>query len=132
MKIFAAQGGALKQRHSNVGTKMTDREVDDISVVTLYGRIVFGEGSNVLREKVKSLIAEGKKKIVLDMENIDYIDSSGLGTLVAAHLSAHTQGAAMRLCNLGSKFSEVLRLTKLTAVFEVCSTEAAAVASFAK
>jgi len=112
--------------------KMTNREVGGISVVTLYGRIVFGEGSHALREKVKSLIAEGKKKIVLDMKNIDYIDSSGLGTLVAAHLSANTRGAAMRLCNLSRKFSEVLLLTKLTAVFQVYSTEAAAVASFAK
>jgi anti-sigma B factor antagonist len=113
-----------------VVTKMTNREVGGVSVVTLYGRIVFGEGSHALREKVKSLIAEGKKKIVLDMKNIDYIDSSGLGTLVAAHLSASTQGAAMRLCNLSRKFSEVLLLTKLMAVFQVYSTEAAAVASF--
>ena len=111
--------------------KMTNREVGGISVVTLYGRIVFSDGSNAVREKVKSLIAEGKKKIVLDMKNIDYIDSSGLGTLVTAHLSANTQGAAMRLCNLSRKFSEVLLLTKLTAVFQVYSTEAAAVASFA-
>ena len=113
-------------------TKMTNHEVDGISVVTLYGRIVFGEGNNALREKLKSLIAAGKKKIVLDMKHIDYIDSSGLGTLVAAHLSANTQGAAMRLCNLNSKFREVLLLTKLAAVFQVCSTEAVAVSSFAR
>ncbi len=111
---------------------MTDRDVDGISVVTLYGRIVFGEGSNALRVKVKSLIAAGKKKIVLDMKDIDYVDSSGLGTLVAAHLTANSQGAAMRLCNLSRKFSEVLLLTKLMAVLQVSSTEAAAVASFAK
>ena len=111
---------------------MTNHEVDGISVVTLYGRIVFGEGNNALREKVKSLIAAGKKKIVLDMKHIDYIDSSGLGTLVAAHLSANAQGGAMRLCNLSSKFRDVLLLTKLTAVFEVFSTEAVAVASFTK
>jgi anti-sigma B factor antagonist len=113
-------------------TNVTNREVDGVSVLTLYGRIVFGEENNALREGVKSLIAEGKKKIVLDMKNIDYIDSSGLGTLVAAHLSAHTQGAAMRLCNLGRKFSKVLQLTKLMTVFQVYSTEAAAIASFAK
>jgi anti-anti-sigma factor len=120
VNISAVQTGALKQRHSIVGTKMINREVDGISVVTLYGCIVFGEENNVLREKVKNLIAEGKKKIVLDMKNIDYIDSSGLGALVAAHLSANTQGGAMRLCNLSRKFSEV------------CSTEPAAVASFSK
>jgi anti-sigma B factor antagonist len=113
-------------------TNVTNREVDSVSVVTPYGRIAFGEGSNALREKVKSLIGEGKKQIVLDMKNIDYIDSLGLGALVAAHLSANTQGAAMRLCNLGRKFSKLLQLTKLMTVFQVYSTEAAAVASFSK
>jgi anti-anti-sigma factor len=113
-------------------TNVANREVDGVSVVTPYGRIVFGERSNALREKVKSLISEGKKQIVLDMKNIEYVDSSGLGALVAAHLSANTQGAAIRLCNLGRKFSKVLQLTKLTTVFQVYSTEAAAVASFSK
>jgi anti-sigma B factor antagonist len=113
-------------------TNVANREVDGVSVVTPNGRIVFGEQSNAVREKVKSLIAEGKKKIVLNMKDIDYIDSSGLGALVAAHLSANTQGSAMRLCNLGRKFSKVLQLTKLMTVFQVYSTEAAAVASFSK
>jgi len=65
--------------------KMTQREVDGVSVVALDGRIVLGEESNALREKVKSLIAGGKKKIVLNMDNVTFIDSAGLGTLVAAH-----------------------------------------------
>ena len=68
--------------------KMTYREVNGVSVVALDGRIVLGEESNALREKVKSLIAEGKKKIVLNMDNVTFIDSEGLGTLVAAHHSA--------------------------------------------
>ncbi len=112
--------------------KMTNREVDGVSVVALDGRIVLGEESNALREKVKSLIADGKKKIVLNMDNITFIDSAGLGTLVAAHHSAKTQGAALRLCHLGSKFQEVLQITKLLTVFDVHDTEAAAVASFSK
>jgi anti-sigma B factor antagonist len=66
------------------------------------------------------------------MDNIKYIDSSGLGALVAAHCSAKTQGASLRLCHLGSKFQEVLQITKLLTVFDVCDTEAAAVASFSK
>jgi anti-sigma B factor antagonist len=112
--------------------KMTDREVNGVSVVTLDGRIVFGEESDGLREKLKSLIAEGKRKIVLNMNNIGYIDSSGLGTLISAHLSAKTQGASLRLCNLGRKFLEVLQMTKLATLLQVCSTEAAAVASFSE
>jgi anti-sigma B factor antagonist len=112
--------------------RMTSSEVDGASVVALDGRIVLGEESQALRVELKSLIAEGKKKIVLNMDNIKYIDSAGLGILVAAHVSAKTQGASLKLSDLGRKFQEVLELTKLLAVFDVCSTEAAAVASFSK
>jgi anti-sigma B factor antagonist len=120
------------EEDTNVALKMTNREVDGVAVVALDGRIVLGEESNALREKVKSLIAEGKKKVVLNMDNITFIDSAGLGTLVAAHHSAKSQGASLRLCHLGSKFQEVLQITKLLTVFEVYDTEAAAVSSFSK
>ena len=113
-----------------MSVRMTNSEVDGVSVVELDGRVVLGEESNSLREKLKSLLAEGKKKIVLNMANIKYIDSAGLGTLVAAHLSAKTQGASVRLCHLGNKFHEVLQMTKLLTVFDVYDTEAAAVSSF--
>lgn len=112
--------------------RMKSSEVQGVTVLALDGRIVLGEESNALREKLKSLIAEGKKKIILDMNNIKYIDSSGLGALVAAHCSAKNKGASLRLCHLGSKFQEILQITKLLTVFDVCETEAAAVASFSK
>ncbi len=98
----------------------------------LDGRIVMGAEVDALREKLKNLISEGKKRIVLNMTHIEYVDSSGLGTLVFAHLSAKNQGASLRLSNLGRKFQEVLQLTKLVTVFEVCNTEESAVASFSK
>ena len=110
--------------------KFTQREVDGVTVVALDGRIVLGEESNALRERVKALVAEGKKKIVLNMANITFIDSAGLGTLVAAHHSAKSQGAALKLCNLGAKFQEVLQITKLLTVFDVYNNESEAVASF--
>jgi len=122
----------LPDEEDLVALKMTNREVNGVSVVALDGRIVLGEESNALRQKLKSLLAEGKKKIVLNMDDIKYIDSAGLGILVAAHVSAKTQGASLHLCHLGSKFQEVLQITKLLTVFEVCDTEAAAVASFSK
>jgi anti-sigma B factor antagonist len=127
-----AAGLLLDEEETNVALKMTNRVVNGVSVVALDGRIVLGEESTALRQKLKSLIAEGKKKIVLNMDNIKYIDSAGLGILVAAHVSAKTQGASLHLCHLGSKFQEVLQITKLLTVFEVCDTEAAAVASFSK
>lgn len=120
------------EEETNVALKMTQREVDGVSVVALDGRIVLGEESNALREKVKGLISSGKKKIVLNMDNVTFIDSAGLGTLVAAHHSAKSQGAGLRLCHLGSKFQEVLQITKLMTVFDVYNTEAEAVASFSK
>jgi anti-sigma B factor antagonist len=120
------------EEENTVALKMTNREVDGVSVVALDGRIVLGEESNALREKVKSLIAEGKKKVVLNMANITFIDSAGLGTLVAAHHSAKSQGAALKLAHLGAKFQEVLQITKLLTVFDVYNNEAEAVASFAK
>jgi anti-sigma B factor antagonist len=83
--------------------QMTGREVDGVFVVTLEGRIVLGEESHSFREKLKRVLAEGKKKIVLNMADIKHIDSSGLGALLAAHYSAKTQSASMRLCNLGGK-----------------------------
>ena len=112
--------------------KMTQREVDGVTVVALDGRIVLGDESNALREKVKSLLAEGKKKVVLNMDNITFIDSAGLGTLVTSQHTAKKDGAPLRLCHIGSKLRELLQITKLLTAFEVFDTEAAAVASFSK
>lgn len=112
--------------------KITSREVDGVGVVSLEGRIVLGEESNELREQVKRMLAEGYKKIVLNMDNISYIDSAGLGTLVAAHHSARTQGASLKLSNLGTKFREILQVTKLLTVFDVYDSEAAAIHSFSR
>ena len=112
--------------------KMTDRVVDGVAVVAMDGRIVLGEESTALREKVKSLLASGQKKIVLNMNNVSYIYRSGLGALVAAHTSARSQGAFLKISNLGSKFQEILQVTKLGTVFEVFPTEASAIASFSK
>jgi anti-sigma B factor antagonist len=110
--------------------KMTDSETNGTSVVTLDGRIMLGEESEALREKVKSLIAVGNKNIVLNMDHIEYIDSTGLGILVSLHVSARAQGGTLKLSNIGPRFHEILRITKLVKVFEVYNTEAvAAVAS---
>jgi anti-sigma B factor antagonist len=109
---------------------ITNKEIGGVSVVAFNGRIVLGEESTTLREKVKSLLGAGKKRIVLDMSNVTYIDSAGLGILVAAHISAKNQGAALHLSNLGNKFHHVLQLTRLLTVFSVFDTEADAIKSF--
>jgi len=114
-----------------VALRMTDHDVNGITVLDIDGRIVLGEESNAFRERVKGLLSAGKKKIVLNLANVTYIDSAGLGTLVATFHSARGQGATLKLANLGSKFKEVLQVTKLMTVFEVFDSDSAAVASFA-
>jgi anti-sigma B factor antagonist len=112
--------------------KITNREVDGVTVVALDGRIVLGEETSALREKVKNLLAEGKKKIVFNMNGVTQIDSSGLGALVAAYSTAKSGGASLRLSNLGSHSNQLLQMTKLLTVFEVSGTEAEAVRGFSK
>jgi anti-sigma B factor antagonist len=112
--------------------KITNREVDGVTVLSLDGRIVLGEETSTLREKVKSLLGEGKKNIVLNLSNVTVIDSSGLGALVAAYSSAKSGGASLRLSNLGSRVDELLQITKLYTVFEVSETEADALRALAK
>ena len=112
--------------------RMTERDVNGVTVLDIEGRIVLGEESNSFREKVKSLLAAGKKKIVLNLANVSYIDSAGLGTLVATFHSARSQGAVLKLANLGQKFKEVLQVTKLMTVFETYDNESGAIQSFAK
>ena len=109
---------------------ITNKDVDGVFVVSYNGRIVLGPGSAALRERVKSLLLEGRKKIVLNMSNVNYIDSSGLGMLVALHVSARGQNAELHLSNLGNKFHDVLQLTRLFTVFSVYDTEADAIRAF--
>ncbi|MGB2590584.1 MAG: STAS domain-containing protein [Candidatus Acidiferrum sp.] len=113
-----------------MSVEVTIQEADGVSVVGLNGRIVLGEESAALREAVKGLMTAGKKKVVLNMSNVTYIDSAGLGILVAAYVTAKNQGASIRLCALGRKFREVLQITRLLTIFEVYDTPAAAIDSF--
>jgi anti-sigma B factor antagonist len=113
-----------------VSLQITERVVDGVTVVSLDGRIVLGDETNAFREKIRALLAEGRKKILLNLDDVTLIDSTGLGTLVAAHHSASTRGAFLRLCNLGTKFQEVLQVTKLLTVFDVSGTEADGIRSF--
>jgi anti-sigma B factor antagonist len=115
-----------------VALRMSDRDVNGVTVIEIDGRIVLGEESNSFREKVKSLLAAGKKKIVLNLANVSYIDSAGLGTLVATFHSARSQGATLKLANLGQKFKEVLQVTKLMTVFDTYENETEAINSFSK
>ncbi len=110
--------------------QFVEKETGGVTVLELSGRVTLGEESNQLRTKIKELLAQGKKRLVLDLGNVGYIDSAGLGTLVAGYTSAQSQGAGMKLANLTKRFREQLNITKLVTVFEVYNSVAEAVTSF--
>jgi anti-sigma B factor antagonist len=116
----------------SMALKIASHEVEGVVVLALDGRIVLGEETIALRDKVKALLGEGKKKIVLDLKNVTMIDSSGLGALVTAHSSAKSAGATLRLCNLGTRTNELLQMTRLVTVFEVSNSETDAVSAMSK
>jgi anti-sigma B factor antagonist len=109
--------------------KMSVRTVDDVLIVDCSGRIVFGEESANLRETVKKLVAP-KARIVLNLGGVNYIDSGGLGTLVALYTTAQNAGASIKLAKLTERVGDLLQVTKLLTVFDVYDTEDAALASF--
>ena len=111
--------------------KLTTRDVSGVSIVDLSGKITLGEGGVALREEVRKLLAEGKKKIVLNLAEVNYIDSSGLGELVSAYTAVKNAGGELKLLNLTSKVRDLLVITKLVTVFDVKDDEATAVSSFA-
>jgi anti-sigma B factor antagonist len=113
-----------------VALKIASREVNGVSVLDLSGQITLGEGSVQLREAVRGLLGRGKKNILLNMGNIDYIDSAGLGELVSAFTSAKNQQAEVKLLQLTRKVQGLLQLTKLYTVFDIKDDEAVAIASF--
>lgn len=113
-----------------MGMKASTRISGNITVVDLSGRIELGEGSSVLRDTVKDLLAKGQKKILLNMGGVNYIDSSGVGELVSAFTSVRKQDGELKLLKLTRKIRDLLQITKLYTVFEVLDDEAAAVAAF--
>ena len=111
--------------------QIIEKETSGVTVLALSGRITLGEESNQLRTKIKDILGQGMKRLVLDLGNVSYIDSAGLGTLVAGYTSAQSQGASMKLANLTKRVREQLHITKLVTVFEVYDSVEAAVKSFA-
>ena len=112
--------------------KASTRQVEEITVVDLSGRITLGEGSTVLRDTVRELLGRGQKKILLNLGDVTYIDSSGIGELVSGFTTVSNQGGQLKLLNLTKKVHDLLQITKLYTVFDVKDDEATAVKSFTK
>jgi len=113
-----------------VSMKASTRQVEGITIVDLSGRITLGEGSVVLRDTVKELLGKGQKKILLNLADVSYIDSSGIGELVSAFTSVRNQGGELKLLHLTKKVHDLLQITKLYTVFDVKDDEAAAITAY--
>ena len=111
--------------------KIKTRQVDGITIMDCSGRITLGEGSVTLRDAVRDLLSKGSKQILLNLGDVTYIDSSGIGELVSAFTTVKNQGGDLKLLNLTKKVHDLLQITKLYTVFDVKDDEASAVASFA-
>ena len=112
--------------------KVKTRQVDGITILDLSGRITLGEGSVTIRDAVRDVLAKGSNKILLNLGDISYIDSSGIGELVSAFTTVKNSGGELKLLNLTKKVHDLLQITKLYTVFDVKEDEAGAVKSFSK
>jgi anti-sigma B factor antagonist len=110
--------------------KIEPREVAHVTILDVTGRIVLGDEIGALRDAVRNLIADGKKKIILNLVGVDYIDSSGVGELVGSFTTLRNAGGELKLLNLTQKVHDVLHVTKLYTVFDIKDDEFTAVKSF--
>ena len=112
--------------------KATIRQVDSVTVVDVSGRITLGEGCAQLRELIRDQLTKGNKRVLINLADVTYIDSSGIGELVSAYTAVSNQGGQLKLLNLTKKVHDLLQITKLYTVFDIHNDEAKAIGSFEK
>lgn len=113
-----------------MSVKLSTRQVGNVTVVDVAGRITLGEGSSALRETLRDLVAKNQNKILLNLADVSYIDSSGIGELVSGYTTVTNTGGSLKLLNLNKRVKDLLQITKLYTVFEVHEDEAAAIRSY--
>jgi anti-sigma B factor antagonist len=110
--------------------EIKERTAGEVTILDLIGRVTIGEGSVQLREAVSQLLAVGRNKIILNLEGVSYVDSSGIGELISRHTTTKNQGGQLKLLRLTKKIKDLLMITKLLTVFEIYEDEESALASF--
>ena len=110
--------------------QIEERPTGDVVVLDLKGKMTLGEGDEMLKDKINSLVHQGRRKVVLNLEGVPYIDSAGLGEIVRTYTTISRQGGSMKLLNLTKRITDLLSITKLLTVFETYDNEADAVRSF--
>ena len=113
-----------------MSVKLTTRQIGDVTVIDAAGRITLGEGSSTFRDSIKELTAKGHKKVLLNLGEVSYIDSSGIGELVSGFTTVSNAGGQLKLLKLTKRIQVLLQITKLYTIFEVFDDEAAGLASF--
>ena len=111
--------------------QIEERVVDDVTILDLKGKMTLGEGDELLKDKINSLVSQGHKKILLNLEAVPYIDSAGLGEIVRTYTSISRQGGKLKLLNVSKRIQDLLVITKLITIFDSYEDEAEAVKSFA-
>ena len=114
-----------------MSVKLSTRQVGDVTVIDATGRITLGEGASLFRDMVRDLATKGNKKLLLNLNDVSYIDSSGIGEMVSGFTTVTNHGGQLKLLGLSKRVKDLLQITKLYTVFEVFDDEAAAVRSFA-
>jgi anti-sigma B factor antagonist len=110
--------------------KIVERQVNEVSILDLQGKILIGEGDDVLRDAVSKLLDAGKTKILLNLAEVPYVDSAGLGEIVRCYTTVSRKGGRLKLINLTTKIRDLLSITKLLTVFETYDSEEQGVKSF--
>jgi anti-sigma B factor antagonist len=110
--------------------EIVERTVSDVTVLDLKGKMTLGEGDELLKDKINSLLAAGKKKLLLNLESVPYIDSAGLGEVVRTYTTVSRQGGSLKLLNLTKRIEDLLSITKLLTVFDTYDNEAEAIKSY--
>ena len=113
-----------------MSVKLTSRQVGDVTVIDAAGRITLGEGASLFRDTVRDLTGQGKKKLLLNLKDVSYIDSSGIGEMVSGFTTVTNNGGQFKLVGLSARIKGLLQITKLHTVFDVFDDEAEAVRSF--
>lgn len=113
-----------------MSVKLSTRQVGDVTVIDAAGRITLGEGASAFRDTIRELATKGDKKLLLNLSDVSYIDSSGIGEMVSGFTTVTNHGGQLKLLGLSKRVKDLLQITKLYTVFEVFDDEAAAVRSF--
>ncbi len=112
--------------------QIEERTAGDVTILDLQGKLTLGDGDELLRDKINSLVHQDRKKIILNLENVPYIDSAGLGEVVRTYTTVSRQSGSLKLLNLTKRIQDLLSITKLLTVFEVFDSESEAIKSFSK